>query len=479
MALQLELKLKELSEYYLYYSYIINKNLFYLEKDFSKLSKNEIYIFKYISHILVDENSIENLEQLKEIKNFLDGDKVKIEELKKSIENRKKKESEQNLLNKDYISYEIDFNDNFQTIDYIIKENIKIDRKDFSQKYKKSFDYQIFNSEIVKIIENEKIKLKDFESGIFRTIISSPEYSDKFYEEIRPIINKIIKKILSSNAANKFFEEIYKKKYNNLIYHFKDENVQDEILKRISFYPLFKEKVNAFTNPCDLTISVNSIPGRFSSNRVNFFNKKILQIGRISLFLIHEIFGHFIRRYYAYLTNGEISFSTDEDNLIDTKPEGGKHVEKHFLGFYTSSYLTIRNALCFFAYKYLNDYPLAKDGMFQIDKEKLKYIIKENPEVFNFILKEEEGEEEEEEGEEEEGNNKIKEKNKGNQQEDEEEEEESDSDNGEEFQEFNLEDNSKKISLNQYYNILIPVTLNQNYPTIITCGIAKEDCILL
>ena len=57
-ARQLSLKLEEIFKYYKLYLYIINKNLEYLKKDFSTLSENEIYIFKYLKFILNDSKSI-------------------------------------------------------------------------------------------------------------------------------------------------------------------------------------------------------------------------------------------------------------------------------------------------------------------------------------------------------------------------------------------------------------------------------------
>ena len=57
-ARQLSLKLEEIFKYYKFYLYVIDINLEYLKKDFSNLSENEIYIFKYLKFILNDSKSI-------------------------------------------------------------------------------------------------------------------------------------------------------------------------------------------------------------------------------------------------------------------------------------------------------------------------------------------------------------------------------------------------------------------------------------
>ena len=43
--------------------------------------------------------------------------------------------------------------------------------------------------------------------------------------------------------------------------------------------------------------------------------------------------GHYLRRYYSFITDRDIPMDTNEDNIIDTKPEEGEYIEKNFLGF--------------------------------------------------------------------------------------------------------------------------------------------------
>jgi len=146
-----------------------------------------------------------------------------------------------------------------------------------------SYPYEIFNNEIINAINNLKItSLKYFELEIFKNILCDSKYSEVFYKKIKPEIHKIIKKILNSNAAIKYFNNTYKKKYPNLEYHFNNENIQNIILNKIKFYLLFKRGKNSLTNPVDMSIYISSIPGIFSDDDITIFNKKI---GRIELLL--------------------------------------------------------------------------------------------------------------------------------------------------------------------------------------------------
>ena len=287
--------------------------------------------------------------------------------------------------------------------------------------------------------------------------------------------------------AKKFFRDHYENKYNKnnriIKFHFDKKEVIEEIIKRIEFYPIFCSGTKADTDPSDLTIIINSIPGEFNADEeINYFNKNILQIGRIIVFLIHEIFGHFLRRYYSYITNGIIKMDTNEDALINTSPEGGLFVERNFLGFKTESRLYLKDALFFFFYKdnYYN-YPIIKEGK-ELTEDNLKDIIINNSKIFDFIdlegqtLKVEDKiktnihdsqniEEEKEEKKEKEEKEEKEEKTKA-------EKGKTDKDN------IKKEDQKKsnqndKITIKNYYNYLNPV--RNKFPSIISCGFRRGE----
>ena len=400
-AQELSGKIDEIYRYYQYYEYIIDKNLYFLKKDISKLTKKEEYIFKFVSNILLDKRAITRTQMYEEIKNYLEGkpiDDSKI--LEKIIKKRNNKKQKEKL--KDYINYNLNFNDDY--IEYIINEKNFIDRKPYSNTYIKKYKYNIFNKDIIKLINN--VSLDNFEEQIFRKIIPEPETSDLFYKDTKKIIFGILKKILQSKAAENFFNKHYGDKHNKnnnnkIKYHFNKENVIEEIFNRIEFHPFFNPIKNAYTNAADLSIVVNLIPGRFNIyDEINYFNKQILQIGRIIVFLTHEIFGHFLRRYYSYLTNGGVKMNTKEDDNIDTKPEGGDFIERKFLGIKTHSKLYLKDTLFLFFYgENFETYPLVKKKM-NITEEMLKMICIDNPEIFNFlnIDKEDEDDDKKEKG---------------------------------------------------------------------------------
>ena len=144
------------------------------------------------------------------------------------------------------------------------------------------------------------------------------------------------------------------------------------------------------TNPTDLTIIINSVPGKISTIDTHGFNRKILHLGRILVFCIHEIFGHFLRRYYSYYTGGKIPFNTKEamDNYMGN--EGGFYIESNFLGLQKSSSISLNIILQLLNSTNYEKYPIIKEEKnkkFEFDKQILKIIVDENKDLFDFIVK--------------------------------------------------------------------------------------------
>ena len=505
LAMQLSMKLEEIFSRYPLHIYIVNKSLEFFRKNFSELSENDIYKFKYISFVLTDKNSIKNRLMFENIKNFLEGKPISdMNKLKQAIENTNKNElKKNNSEERDNIIYNINFNNNF--IKYMITENTKIDRKNFSENYIKKYRADIFNEQIINTINNMN-SLENFESEIFANVLPEKNYSYTFYKDYKKIIFDVLEKILQSESAKKFFFNIYENKYNKdnkkIKYHFGDKKFIEEIISRIEFYPIFDPETKANTNPTDLTIIINSIPGKFSLyEEINCFNKKILQIGRIIIFLIHEIFGHFLRRYYSFITGGIIKMDTNEDNLIDTKPESGFYIEKNFLGFETETRLYLKDALYLLFYEdNYENYPIIKKEK-KLTENDLKIIIKGNIELFDFIVnnstakveeekikKKDNQKDEDKEAKKKEHAGKIREI----KEETEEEDDVEDPENKEEEEKketkkmFNKEKKelerkflsekpikNNKITIEQYYNSLNPVKVK--YPSIISCGFRKGE----
>ena len=166
--------------------------------------------------------------------------------------------------------------------------------------------------------------------------------------------------------------------------------------------------------------------------------------------------GHYLRRYYSYITDREIAMVTDEDDIINTKPEGRINAEKLILGGETR-YLYLKNALCFFYSGEFEQFPLFENII--INKKILKDIIQNNIELFDFI---EIGKDEEEEI----MNEYYEEK------------EDVDSSEDEDKKGNNI-DNKKngKITLSQYYSFFDYAP--KSYPSIISCGLNRNEIYIL
>ena len=510
LSIQFELKLEEIYFNYSYYDYIVDKSINYL-KNF--LNMSDMYLFNYIIHYLIDKESIKNKQDKENIINYIEGERINKKDLIKAIKDRNLKELqyENDSLTNNYVNFKINFDEKNELIKLTIEENLKIDRKLYKATNDLLYQYEIFNNKIIDVIN--KSDINTFEKDMFKNILPSKEYSEIFYEKIKPTFHKIIKDILNSESTIEFFNNTYKKKYETdskkIEYHFNKENVQNEILKRISFCPIFDEEINAFTNPLNLSIVLNSIPGKYRSAKINYFNMKILNLGRIILLTIHEILGHFTQRYYSFLTDRDIRMNTEEDDLINIKLEGGVYVKKNFLGFeMASSVLYLKEALYFFCFKYFKEYPLFKK--YKINEQILKNIINDFPEIFDFIsidekiiegenkLKNDQEEEMEEQDEEDVEDQDEEEDQKYEEEQDEEDEECEEKDTGKKEEksknvwkkvdektdgEKNLElkkgeekgkkDKYGKISITQFLSLLNPV--KPHFPAIISCGIKVNE----
>ena len=364
------------------YFYFIKKILEILkESNLEESLKKNKFKYRYLINIIFDRDLINNNGDYEKVVNFIEGKDYDFNELKEKVNKIK---NEQFKYTNDAIKYDIDLDESENKIHYTIEDKTRIGNNSYIKIYKREFNLRWFNKGILEILNDNLIY---FENQIFSAIKLNEEYSSGYYSPFKNAFNVIIENILKSKAAVKYFNKYYKNKYKNLSYHFNDDDVIKEILDRITFAPIFGEKVNAYTDGVDLSITINSIPGKCGDKTTNIYNKKILELGRIILFAVHEILGHYLRRYYHYLTHGKISFYTKEDKKIITGKEGGFFVEEEFLGFDSDSKscLTISNALCLLYWDKFKDYPIKKNNNFAINKEVLENIVTKNKEVFDFI----------------------------------------------------------------------------------------------
>ena len=109
-------------------------------------------------------------------------------------------------------------------------------------------------------------------------------------------------------------------------------------------------------------------------------------LGQYILFGIHEIIGHYCRRYYSYFTGQKINMNTEEDNEIKTGNESVYYNETEFIGITNKNFLTIREALSLFYWKKYDSYPIIKkNSNFELNEEKIKIILNNNENIFTFI----------------------------------------------------------------------------------------------
>ena len=356
--------------YYKLYIDFLEEILQFLDnKNFDQLSEDDIYKFNYISEYVFDEKSIKNKESADKAINFIRGQPVEENDLISVLTDFKSVEYEKT------IKYELTYEKLKKCLNFIIKENRRINKKHYKYSSKYSYNINNFNKEVVKIIKQNFNY--NFEYFLFECSLMNMNSKNSFYQNIKQPLFSVLSRILSSQAAKNFFNDHYKKKYSDLIYHFDREDVQSKIFEKIQFAPLFNTSYCAYTNPADMSIIINSIPGKLTDPSTPCFNRVILQLGRIIIYSLHEILGHYLRRYYSYFTGKKISFLTEGDKEIPTGKEGGDYVEYIFIGYKKFSFLSIETVLNLICDSEYSSYPIIKQD-FILDENKMITIINYN-----------------------------------------------------------------------------------------------------
>ena len=365
----------------LYKDYIQQTIDFLKEHDFSNLSKIDFDYFEYLMNILIDDEFIATIKNKNKIDNYLETFKKNtvnsnnnISKLNESFEKLNNIHQNNKIFCKFYI--------NNNKINFKISDCCNVSRKKFKKEKIYSYELGLFNKGILEILQKEinYNNYYDFESLFFNNISYGNE--SKFYVNFLPKLEEILEKILKSNSSKKYFEKYYKSKYPNLSYHFYRPEVIKEIFKRIKFVPIFKNRDNAYTNPFELKIIINSNPGSYNKPWIRIFERKIFQFGRLLVISIHEILGHFLHLYYYFLTGNLIKPNIKENDIINTKPEGEFFLEKNFLGISMLNSIGFNEILGFYRADF-NDIPILREKNNEI--EELKKTIESNSDFFDFI----------------------------------------------------------------------------------------------
>ena len=364
ICLQLFPKINEIYQYYqLYYNLIERMISFISIENFDDLNDDQLFFFNYISEIILDKKTLTTHSQLEKINNFLFGKVVDENNVISSIS-----EMTPYIENTDNISFDLKFDEENHKLKFIIKENNKINRHRYSFSSTKSYDLHNFNENIIKIIE--KNFDYNFEKSLFENTLAKSDKQYEFSKDIKEAFFSDLARILSFPASKKFFQDTYKKRFPSLEYHFDKPEIIEDIFKKIQFVPLYN--------------IINSIPGKIVELSTLSFNRKILHLGRILVYGLHEILGQYLRRYYSLLTGNKISFTTIEDKDLPMGKEGEIYIETEFLGLRKSSYLAIEEALgLLYSPAFDNNYPILKN--FEINSNSLKQVIDDNKDIFDFI----------------------------------------------------------------------------------------------
>jgi len=370
-----------------YKPYIYKLINFLKTNDFSILKEEQNTYFEYIFNLLVDGQVLEGISK-KKLDNYLEsyeaylkGEKEKIMDDNEinEIKTHFKKINESIEKSKGYKKYIFEINN--ETIKVNINDELQIGRQFRNINKTYFYDINIFNKNMCEIIK-ESLKNDNYHN--FETIFQSNlrygmehKPSEKFFDKYKEIITKILK----SKAAENYFEKFYRAKNQELQYHFNKDSVLDNIFKRIKFCSIFRNGDQAYTSPLELRIFINCIPGEFNNSNVYSFERKILQFSRLIIISIHEILGHFLRRYYAYLTNHKVKFGTKEDKKYKTGEESDFFVEKELLGLSIFRSISLNQSLGLLK-KDFNDAPILFKN--QIPKKELEEIIISNSDFLEF-----------------------------------------------------------------------------------------------
>jgi len=382
LCLQLFEKIDEILELYLFYENILKEMIEFLKnQDFNKFEKDKKFRFDYISYIIFDKNSIKSNTEFKKINNFLYGNEVE----KKDLENLFNKGENDKFYHLERSCCKVEYDKDKNKLYFKITEDKKINKKRFPYTLSKSYKANLFNNNIIDLFKKDLTL--NFESNLMEHTLPLYDSQLEYYKHIISCFKKNLKKILISDAARNFFKDTYGKKYPDLEYHFDRQDVLAEILQKINFFPIYKENDNGYTNPVDMSIIINCIPIKIGGSRIHLFNRKFLDLGKILVIALHEIFGHFMRRYYSLLTGRIIDFVTPKNNNDKiTGKESGDFIESNFLGIEPrKSTLCLRKCLSLLYSPNLTDYPIYKKAGFSMNIDILKKIYNDNKLLFNFI----------------------------------------------------------------------------------------------
>ena len=168
--------------------------------------------------------------------------------------------------------------------------------------------------------------IKDYDYKVQKYLRLSKFNKTHFNKKYLDIIKKFFKEILKSTTIKSLIEFIYHSEYINCL-NLYSERIIDEIFEQIYFLPYELEYISAMSDADSCSIFTSGlilVPKEY--NAKNLFEKpevKILNFGKITIILTHEIIGHIIKIYLKKLNlaNEDNSPSNNLYNKLKIKYE--------------------------------------------------------------------------------------------------------------------------------------------------------------
>ena len=177
-----------------------------------------------------------------------------------------------------------------------------------------SLPYSLKNHLDKNKINLELISLDQF----YKREISIIDSYNPYIEKITSILTQFIKEIYNSKTMTSALENLFKTSdYLPLI----NEQFIDKALSQMNFFGFLNYSVFGITDEPTNQISINT-QERMLFEDPSFGGNLLFNVFGFAVTIIHEVFGHYAKRYIYYYTNREMNNKTDR-----SLEEGGDYLE--------------------------------------------------------------------------------------------------------------------------------------------------------
>ena len=318
-------------------------------KDIKEEDKSKEYIKTTESKDIKDEDKTEEHNKIMESKD-INNNIIKIEKLKvrlnsprisEILEYYKKKnsinEKEKNNFNLFFFTLLradpeklVDFSDRFDDDEKENKNiiNYNLSEKDNKKKIIENFTKNTFND------NKKKIGIiQDYDYKIQKYLRLSKFNETHFYKKYLDDFKIFFKNILKSKVIQSLIEFIYHSEYKNILNVYSDKII-NEIFDELYFLPYELDNISAMSDADSCSIFTSGlilIPKDYEQkNLFEFPEVKILNFGKITIILTHEIIGHIIKIYLKKLNLIKEDNSPPNNNLYNSLKDRYENNEESF-----------------------------------------------------------------------------------------------------------------------------------------------------